>query len=494
MKLSEVLSRVGSSANSAAASVAVIPVQEVVTPEVTESQESTEPAVQATTDESYGAYKDVGVRKTACTTFPCQRCNKLITPGTVYAWLKSDLPKTMRAYVHVGCIEVAKPQVAASESDIKRVAAELDRAVESSLKAVLAVETTKVASLKAELSQLNTLCELELRDVRKAIDKLKETQRVEIVIKTPDRDLLKLDSEFIHPAFQEVLDLVCDGEEVFLPGPTGCGKSHLVKQVAAAYSKFKGWESTRFASISCSGGVTESSFFGKLLPAPSAPAAIVERFASLVAAGMNEQTAATAMAADSGSFAFQSTQFLDVYENGGVFLLDEMDACDENVLVAINSALANGYVAVPNRVGKPVAYRHPDFVCVGAANTFGRGADRLYVGRTQLDESTLDRFRFGVVPMDYSEELEAKLCPSDTLRSRLQGYRAKMAAAKLERVCSTRFLGKAYKALARFEANGNKYGYPTVLDYIDSKLMSGWTEREIMAVRGSKLPVPAKAA
>ena len=107
-------------------------------------------------------------------------------------------------------------------------------------------------------------------------------------------------------------------------------------------------------------------------------------------------------AGENGQFVFLSTQFLDAYENGGVFLFDEIDAADPNVLLVINSALANGHLSVPSRHEKPTAARHPDFICIAAANTFGHGADRQYVGRNQLDESTLDRFRIGTVPMDYA--------------------------------------------------------------------------------------------
>ena len=78
------------------------------------------------------------------------------------------------------------------------------------------------------------------------------------------------------------------------------------------------------------------------------------------------------------------------YEHGGVFLLDEIDACDSNTLLAINLAIANGYCNVPNRHGNPVAHRHPNFIVIATANTLGRGATRSYAGRNQLDEASLE--------------------------------------------------------------------------------------------------------
>jgi MoxR-like ATPase len=72
-------------------------------------------------------------------------------------------------------------------------------------------------------------------------------------------------------------------------------------------------------------------------------------------------------------------------------------------LVAFNSALANGICDFPDG---PVR-AHADFRAIAAANTFGRGADRQYVGRNQLDAATLDRF--AVVEFDYDAALEQRL-------------------------------------------------------------------------------------
>lgn len=88
------------------------------------------------------------------------------------------------------------------------------------------------------------------------------------------------------------------------------------------------------------------------------------------------------------------------YEFGGVLVLDEMDAANPAVLTVINSAIANGHCSFPDGAVK----RHPDFVLIACANTYGRGADRLYVGRQQLDAATLDRFV--VIEWDYDERAE----------------------------------------------------------------------------------------
>lgn len=97
---------------------------------------------------------------------------------------------------------------------------------------------------------------------------------------------------------------------------------------------------------------------------------------------------------------YQPTGFRKAYENGGVFCMDEIDAGNPNVLVVLNSAIANGQCSFPDKMVKA----HKDFRFIGTANTYGNGADRQYVGRNQLDAATLDRFV--VVDWEIDENLE----------------------------------------------------------------------------------------
>lgn len=89
-----------------------------------------------------------------------------------------------------------------------------------------------------------------------------------------------------------------------------------------------------------------------------------------------------------GAGDYVRTLLREAYENGGVCLLDEMDAASPAVLVLINSILSNGIAGFADGMVK----RHPDCIFVAAMNTFGRGADAMYVGRAQLDAATLDRW------------------------------------------------------------------------------------------------------
>ena len=154
-----------------------------------------------------------------------------------------------------------------------------------------------------------------------------------------------------------------------------------------------------------------------------------------------------------GSWKFIPSRFVEVYEQGGVFLLDEIDAADANVMVAINAALANGVLVTPDGA---VHNRHADCLIIAAANTWGRGGDLMYVGRNPLDASTLDRFTLSTLFVKYDEALEADIAaslPDEEIRKFVLhwvwGLRTKITRNRLRRVASTRLVVNATKARSR---------------------------------------------
>ena len=103
-----------------------------------------------------------------------------------------------------------------------------------------------------------------------------------------------------------------------------------------------------------------------------------------------------------------STQFLDIYEKGGIYVADEIDNWLPSALLSLNAALANGWVSSPRGLIK----RHPDCCVIACANTWGLGATSDYVGRTKLDAASLDRFHPKIDwPVD--EKLERALADAN---------------------------------------------------------------------------------
>lgn len=214
--------------------------------------------------------------------------------------------------------------------------------------------------------------------------------------------------ERVNPVFDRVLGLVSQGENVLIVGPAGCGKTHLCEQIAKALDR-------RFGMLSGSAGASESQIMGWLLPS------------------------------EGGRFEYQASEFIECYEGGNsIFLFDEYDAFDGNMLLCANSALANGHITVPQRLGNQRVKRGENVGIIATANTFGTGADPIYSGRNQLDGATLDRFI--VVEMTYDQALESDMAKAAGLTAnqieRFHSLRSKVEKAGLLRVISTRALRK----------------------------------------------------
>lgn len=118
-----------------------------------------------------------------------------------------------------------------------------------------------------------------------------------------------------------------------------------------------------------------------------------------------------------------NTEFRKAYENGGLFLFDEIDASFPQAILAFNAALANDFMDFPDKK----VQRHKNFYCIAAANTFGTGADRQYVGRNQLDAATLDRFI--TLNWEIDETLERELANNHEWVNYVQ--KARKAASKI---------------------------------------------------------------
>lgn len=197
-----------------------------------------------------------------------------------------------------------------------------------------------------------------------------------------------------HEKFDDVLKLVNANIPVFLTGPAGSGKNVLCKQVSEALGlKF---------------------FFSN---------------------AVTQEYKLTGFIDAHGNY--QETEFYRAFTEGGIFMLDEVDASTPEVLVILNCAIANRYFDFPN--GKYTA--HQDFRVIAAGNTFGTGADIEYVGRYQLDAATLDRF--AIIEIDYSEAIETAIASGniDALEFIL-GFRKAVKSAKMKFIVSYRALDR----------------------------------------------------
>lgn len=269
---------------------------------------------------------------------------------------------------------------------------------------------------------------------------------VTVNVQTSDGDAIpSLEGEHFHPMFEEIVSLMNKREPTYLWGPSGAGKTYTASQVARAFFPAPkecphAWTSTReefrgiehmditdeqtgevrtvpkFAFLSLSGGTSESHIQGYLLPSKS------------------------------GQFVHVSTHLLDVFEYGGLALLDELDRMPPDVGVLFNALFEQGRMPLPQRMHRPYVDLHPECMIMAAGNTCGTGADRLYSAAQQQDEAVLERFRYGTRHFDYDKGLEKQLCGGETpLLRALWKVREKATASRAEVVVSTRYAIKCHK-------------------------------------------------
>lgn len=169
--------------------------------------------------------------------------------------------------------------------------------------------------------------------------------------------------EGAHEMLPRVIKRLVRGRHVMLVGPAGTGKSTLAESAAEALA-------VPFYSLSMSPVPMDSKIMGY----------------------------------KDATGNYHGTDARTAFEHGGVLLIDEIDTAHAGALKLANALLTNRWVGFPDGQVE----RHADFKVVAAANTYGRGRDRVYVGGAQLDASTLDRF--SVLTIDVDEALESRLC------------------------------------------------------------------------------------
>ena len=189
-------------------------------------------------------------------------------------------------------------------------------------------------------------------------------QRVEHVITLPDGTENRMKDKILHPKFDTILKKVAMGDAVYMFGPAGSGKNILAGQVAEALG---------LDFYYCSTITQEYKIEGFI---------------------------------DAGG-RYHETEFYKAFRNGGLFMLDEIDASCPEALIILNNALEAGYFTFPCGVVKA----HEKFRCIAAGNTCGHGATIEFNGRMKIDEATLNRF--SIENIDYCDKIEESCSNGD---------------------------------------------------------------------------------
>lgn len=293
----------------------------------------------------------------------CKRCGNPIVADEHWIYL-FNLPKPKTAY-HSDCQNPAVSPYT-NASDVPNVEEKDDAptlepipvpavpsnghatSVEQAIRDLVQTIAPKPQTIDSEAirDQVNTIAKEEIR-------KLVVPQN--ITIKLDNREI-RLEGIKPHKTFATLLDLILSGENVYLYGDPGWGKSQAVSDAAKALERPFG-----FTSLTLQTSDTRLTGFYD------------------------------------GHGNYHATPLREMFENGGIFCVDEVDRANGNTLTALNNMLANGHGQFPDKN----VTRSKDFGACATGNTTGIGANPNFPDCRPLDMAFRDRFFF----LEWDEDL-----------------------------------------------------------------------------------------
>ncbi len=202
------------------------------------------------------------------------------------------------------------------------------------------------------------------------------------------------------PVFQKIVDDVVLGQNVFLVGGAGTGKTTLAQNVAAALGR-------EYMTINCS-----------------------------------QWTAPTEIIGGQTLDGYQEGKLIEAWKQGFILILDELPKIDPNTAGLFNDALAKSKIpeSVIFNSRKEHFSKHPNFAVIATGNIWPNTESMAYGANNKQDLSLLDRFAGSVYAIEKNTELEIKVVGSELLWSWCSELRTAIETLKYESQISMRFM------------------------------------------------------
>lgn len=174
------------------------------------------------------------------------------------------------------------------------------------------------------------------------------------------------------PAFQKIVDDIILGQNVFLVGGAGTGKTTLAQNAAVALGR-------EYMTINCS-----------------------------------QWTAPTEIIGGQTLDGYQEGKLIEAWKNGYLLILDELPKIDPNTAGLFNDALAKSKIpgALIFNSRKEKFERHPNFAVIATGNVWPIAESVAYGANNKQDLSLLDRFAGCVYTIEKNPELEQQVVGS----------------------------------------------------------------------------------
>lgn len=204
------------------------------------------------------------------------------------------------------------------------------------------------------------------------------------------------------PSFQNIVDDVMLGNNVFLVGGAGTGKTYMAENLISKLALGR-----QSITINCS-----------------------------------QWTSPTEIIGGQTMDGYVEGKLIEAWEKGYVLILDELPKIDPNTAGLFNDALAK--TKIPNAVvfnsRKESFVKHPNFACIATGNIYPDKESISYGANNKQDLSLLDRFSGSVYFIEKNPKIEKEILQNEMVWSICDAIRTVIEQLKYEAQLSLRFM------------------------------------------------------
>ena len=204
------------------------------------------------------------------------------------------------------------------------------------------------------------------------------------------------------PSFQNIVDDVMLGNNVFLVGGAGTGKTYMAENLISKLALNR-----QSITINCS-----------------------------------QWTSPTEIIGGQTMDGYVEGKLIEAWKNGYILILDELPKIDPNTAGLFNDALAK--TKIPNAVifnsRKESFTKHPDFSCIATGNIYPDKESISYGANNKQDLSLLDRFSGSVYFIEKNPKIEKEILQNEMIWSICDAIRTVIEQLKYEAQLSLRFM------------------------------------------------------
>lgn len=233
-------------------------------------------------------------------------------------------------------------------------------------------------------------------------DRLESTRLVKFDL--PPLPTQAFNEQSLDPQYKRIVDDIFRGNNVFLVGGAGTGKTFLAKKIASDMLGRKNY------TINCS-----------------------------------QWTAPTEIIGGQTIEGYLEGKLIRAWSEGAILILDEMPKLDPNTAGLLNDALSEAQKPDPkqsiieNARGEKFE-RHPDFGCIATGNIYPNTQSTAYGANNKQDLSLLDRFAGSTYWIEADPEIEKGWLGNNMIWSICNKLREEIENRKYESQVSRRFM------------------------------------------------------